>query len=701
MAVQIPTLDQPGVRRRALGAPQVQAGPADTSMQRLGEQFARTAGQIWQKTTEDADNAALIKAESELSNWKLNTMFNKENGVYTRKGQSALDITNQTLPLFDQEADRIANSLTNSRQKSRWQALTANQRSSLNNELNRYEFGERQAFYDETDDASLRSATAGAVAYFNEPDQVAYYQNKGAAVLLANGRRKGLPEAAIEQNIQKYTSNLSADVIRRMSVDDPLRAQQYFATAREVMVPEDQLAISKLLSTSVRQQMGAQIGTSVWETGSVGDGSLPALVIQAESGGDPTAVSPKGARGLMQLMPDTAKEMASELGMPYSEERLTSDPQYNMALGTAYLNKMLGKYNGNQALALAAYNAGPGQVDEWIKENGDPRTGEISTAEWVERIPFKETRDYTAKITGDLIGGEPASVRYAEATKQINKIQDPELRKYSQDKLDDLYKAQQLEDKGRYDSAAQLVLAQGYNALPAGMIERMSAEDQVKLQKLDEHRRKGTEPETQYDKLQEFLTMPVDQLAQLSLERDIRPYLNNSDFKRVTSAFQKAVQGDGTEQGAQGAEERALREVMSYAGIATGDNKAAKEKSNLEKQRQFRAAYQARKDAVFLATGKQPTTKEATSIANELLLEVRLRDAGVFGDSSARALWEVAPEDLEKAYIDTGDVDVADIPAMDRLRIVQTLRANGQPASAANIIAAYVQGISGLGESAQ
>jgi soluble lytic murein transglycosylase len=702
MAITIPSATGPSVASRALPAPQTRGIGADTSMQELGGQLLKAAGNEWQRSQEEADTAALIDAESRLSNWKLNTMFNEQSGVYTRKGGNALNITNQTMPQFDQQAQEIGSTLTNERQRKRWQQITANQRQSLDAELNRYEFGERNAYYDEVDDASLRSAAEGATLYFNSPEQVAYYQNKGARVIANNGRRKGLPPEAVQLNVQRFTSNMATDVIGRMAADDPLKAQQYYATVRTTMTADDQIKVGKLLSTGVRQQMGAQIGASLWATGGLGDGSLPALIIQAESGGDPLAVSPKGAKGLMQLMPDTAKEMAAKLDIPYDEQRLTTDPQYNMALGTAYINEMLGRYNGNHTLALAAYNAGPGNVDKWIEENGDPRTGEVSNEAWAQAIPFEETRNYTAKITQQLSGGQPGIVKYSEATKQINQINDPDLRKFAQDKLDDFYKAHQIEQKANFELAAQTVLSQGYNAVSPGLLNSIPAEDQVKLQKMDEHRRKGTEPETDYNKLQEFLTMPVDQLAELSLERDIRPYLNNADFKRVTTAFQKAVQGDGTEQGAQGAEERALREVMNYAGIVTGQSKAANEQKNLEKQRMFRTAYQARKDAHFQATGKQPTAKEASSIANELLLEVRLQGAGVFGtDSSARALWEVAPEDLEKAYLDRGDVDVADIPPQERLRIVQALRAQGQPASAANIVAAYVERISGLGVSVQ
>lgn len=701
MAIQIPTLNSPGVGSRALGAPQVRAQEADTSMLELGQQVAGVAGQLYQKSRDDADTAALIDAESKLANWKLDTMFNPEKGVYARKGKNALDITNQTLPRFDETANQIAGSLTSDRQKARFQQIAASQRQSLNGELNRYEFGERERFYDETDQASLNSAAAGATAYYKDPQQIAYYQNKAARVIAANGERKGLPLEAVNQKLQAFNSNVSMSVIGRMAVDDPLQAQQYYAASAGMMTPEDQAKASKLLGTAVRKQLGSQIGASLYATGGLGDDALPALVIQAESGGDPTAVSPKGARGLMQLMPDTAKEMAAELGIEFSEERLTADPQYNMALGTAYLNKMLGRYGGDKALALAAYNAGPGSVDEWIKEYGDPRTGEISTQEFIDKIPFDETRAYTSKIMGQVgSGGAPVSAerQLANATRQVQAIEDPELRKYALDRVDDLYKAKQLELKADYEDAATIVMDQGFSAIPATVLDRLPAADQQKLMEMDDMRRKGLEPSTDLDKLQEFYSMPPAQLADLSLERDIRPYLNDADFKSVTTAYKKAAQGDGSAQGALRAEEVALTGVMAMAGITTGRSKDAMKTSNLERQQQFRAAYQARKDAIFVATGKQPTVSESEQIAQQLLLDVRLDQTGVFTNSS-RKLWEVMPEELSKAYLDKGDMAISDIPAAERFKIVTALRANGQPASEEAVVAAYIEKISGLGVS--
>lgn len=161
-------------------------------------------------------------------------------------------------------------------------------------------------------------------------------------------------------------------------------------------------------------QRGAQ-AIDAWADGKANFQALVASVIKHESSGNVAAVSPKGARGLMQLMPGTAQDMAAELGLPYSEARLTSDAAYNQRLGSAYLSKLLERYDGHQALALAAYNAGPGKVDEWLQQHGDPRAGEIDTASWVQKIPYAETRDYTRNILQDL---QAATARQAEPPAQ-------------------------------------------------------------------------------------------------------------------------------------------------------------------------------------------------------------------------------------------------------------------------------------------
>lgn len=130
-------------------------------------------------------------------------------------------------------------------------------------------------------------------------------------------------------------------------------------------------------------------------------GPDPALIdglTRQESAFYSQAISPAGARGLMQLMPGTAKMVAERNGMTYSLPRLTSDPRYNMTLGAAYLQAMLDRFGGATVLAVAAYNAGPNRVDQWLGTFGDPRTGQIDMLDWIELIPLSETRNYVQRV---------------------------------------------------------------------------------------------------------------------------------------------------------------------------------------------------------------------------------------------------------------------------------------------------------------
>ncbi len=121
-------------------------------------------------------------------------------------------------------------------------------------------------------------------------------------------------------------------------------------------------------------------------------------LIRQESGFHHEAVSSVGARGLMQLMPGTAKEVARKIKAAYKPDELTRDPSYNVQLGTQYLNGLLNSFNGSYVLTLAAYNAGPGRVRGWIRDYGDPRTGEMDVVDWIETIPFTETRNYVQRV---------------------------------------------------------------------------------------------------------------------------------------------------------------------------------------------------------------------------------------------------------------------------------------------------------------
>ncbi len=150
---------------------------------------------------------------------------------------------------------------------------------------------------------------------------------------------------------------------------------------------------------------------------------LVLAIARRESEFDPRVVSPVGARGLMQVMPRTAEEVSGWLGVDYSESRLLSDPVYNTVLGAAYLERLAQQFDGNAVMMAAGYNAGPSRPVRWMEERGDPRRGEMDIIDWIEHIPFTETRNYVMRVTESLpiyrarLGRDPHPVPFSEELK--------------------------------------------------------------------------------------------------------------------------------------------------------------------------------------------------------------------------------------------------------------------------------------------
>ncbi len=132
-------------------------------------------------------------------------------------------------------------------------------------------------------------------------------------------------------------------------------------------------------------------------TGSI-ERALALALAKQESSFNAGAVSTSNALGLMQLLPTTARDVAGRLKVPFIESKLTRDPAYNVQLGSQYLAEMLQRFGGSYELALAAYNAGPNRVARWIEAGGDPRTAKIDMVDWIEMMPFRETRNYVQRI---------------------------------------------------------------------------------------------------------------------------------------------------------------------------------------------------------------------------------------------------------------------------------------------------------------
>ena len=190
--------------------------------------------------------------------------------------------------------------------------------------------------------------------------------------------------------------------------------------AQNVKDEVDHMLAGELARNIARPDLGVMVARN-WRNSGAGDPiriGFPEVALSAvqrsqwtiihaitrqESQFDRQIVSHAGARGLMQLMPGTARETATKLGLPYDFDRLTSDPAYNIMLGSAFFARLLDNYGGNYVLSVAAYNAGPGNVRKWLTANGDPRMPGVDVIDWIEAIPISETRGYVQRVLENAV----------------------------------------------------------------------------------------------------------------------------------------------------------------------------------------------------------------------------------------------------------------------------------------------------------
>jgi len=131
----------------------------------------------------------------------------------------------------------------------------------------------------------------------------------------------------------------------------------------------------------------------------------PALIYaitRQESEFNPRIVSRAGARGLMQVMPATARHVSRQHNIKYELQKLLSDPAYNCRIASAYIADRMDEFGGSYIKAIAGFNAGPGRVRQWISKFGDPSRPEVDPVDWIERIPFTETRNYVQKVFANI-----------------------------------------------------------------------------------------------------------------------------------------------------------------------------------------------------------------------------------------------------------------------------------------------------------
>lgn len=219
--------------------------------------------------------------------------------------------------------------------------------------------------------------------------------------------------SAAEQSL--FDNSTLVRAVREVARDAPWKTgvQFYKELANQAQTAEQHAMVSALARQTGRRDLAVILADSAGTNGlghyvALGYPTVPApagtnwtfvhAISRQESQFAENAISHAGARGLMQLMPGTAREQAGKMGISYMSADLIGSADTNIRLGDGYFARMMSYYGGSYPLAVAAYNAGPGNVNKWLRANGDPRTGAVNWIDWLERIPVSETRNYVQRV---------------------------------------------------------------------------------------------------------------------------------------------------------------------------------------------------------------------------------------------------------------------------------------------------------------
>jgi len=225
------------------------------------------------------------------------------------------------------------------------------------------------------------------------PDVRAAWMNREVvrAARLLGGERRWQDQSAF---VRQIAADAKTDTDHQLAIE----------LSRTISRPDLAVIVSRAARASgARDPLRAGFPTIAVPPSAADDWTLVHAIARQESQFDREAQSPVGARGLMQLMPATAREQAGKLGLPFDVARLTADPGYNVLIGSSFWDRMLKYYNGSYVLAVASYNAGPGNVNRFVRNNGDPRLPGTDVVDWIEAIPLAETRGYVQKVLENAV----------------------------------------------------------------------------------------------------------------------------------------------------------------------------------------------------------------------------------------------------------------------------------------------------------
>jgi soluble lytic murein transglycosylase len=389
-------------------------GGLGQATQRLGQALQAVAEPILVKAEQERDASAVFAAKRALDDWERKNIYDPKEGAITRRGADAFELP-KTLPkAFDESAAEIGKGLTTQTQRMTFQRVVDSRRDQVAGFADRHALQEKRSYDEGQYQADVTSSMNRSALMASTGDLTASAAEVAIAQTRTTGylRSLGRSEEEIAGAVKKIASKASYTTVNLLLDQDlPMKADEYLKANAGAMDIEDLLRAKSAVSKAVDARVGLTVASDVIKAAVMpalapsDTTRLTALVMGAESGGKrygPDGVtlltSPKGAKGEMQVM--DATNTAPGYGVKPAKD---NSPDERARVGRDYLNAMIKEYAGDVPKALAAYNAGPGAVNEALKKTG-------ADGNWLASMPA-ETQAYVKKITaqyGDGGGAQPA-----------------------------------------------------------------------------------------------------------------------------------------------------------------------------------------------------------------------------------------------------------------------------------------------------
>lgn len=485
---------------------------------------------------------------------------------YNKRGQDAIDAYEPTMKSLRDQRAQISKGLVNERQTRMFDEVADRYMGQWETGSSRYANQQAIQFHQQASQARQYQASQDAITYADDPDKLNASIGTIRLEAMSQATDQGLHGDAANVFASKAVSDAYDAVVQAKASSDPATAKRFYDLHRDQIEPTTQIKLDKMLEAPLLDQFADEQSDAIRGMGGFNPNpsaaDLVAAVTGQETAGHNGLRSPKGALGVMQVMPGTAKDICKELGISFDPAKLRNDPAYCTKIGTAYLSKMLQRYGGNATLALAAYNAGPGRVDEWVDNIGDPRKGEITDAQFAQRIPIEETRNYVPGVLRRLGAGgsknapqqndlnsqlaqvDTIAAAQGWTQKQIGEVKQQVIQK---DALDQRLLAQGQKDAE--DQAWNLVMPINGQAItdptkvPPALWAKMSPEGQRSIRAVIKQNAKGEDPAPNPDLYYKLSTVAAANPKAFAT-MDLRPYaaqLPKSDWEQFNTLQRGAI----------------------------------------------------------------------------------------------------------------------------------------------------------------